>query len=309
MTSEVSHARPRTSYIARILAGIAAFSILAFGAYFVLPSRYTATVLFEIDRPTQDQLIGSSNGLTDDGSFELAKKKHLALVTSKSVLSAALRDPKLDSLSILNDHSDPAAWLREHLEVSFSENGEILAINVQGSKSQQDELVSIVEAVGKAYLNEAISERQMRYLVTRDALARNLQILNIDIKRRLDEYLDIERESPPPKSYYSEFQQFDTNQLVREINQLQNELAVATSEHVEASDSEYVRKLRDRQDKMMNELKMRIEGGQSMFPRRRDLEQLQQIAHDIAVDLEQLDAEAASPDQIRKVQNVIITKE
>jgi flagellar biosynthesis chaperone FliJ len=71
-------------------------------------------------------------------------------------------------------------------------------------------------------------------------------------------------------------------------------LAVETSERTEDSDAENIKTLRDRQEKMMDELKRRIEGGPSMFDRHRYLEQLQQLVHAIAVNLETLDAEAAS---------------
>ena len=144
---------------------------------------------------------------------------------------------------------------------------------------------------------EDASERQMRYLLNRDLLARHLQTLNIDIKRRLDEYLDIERESAPPKSYYNEFRPLDTNQLLSEIKRVHHELEVETSEQVEETNAERTGGLRDRQEKMMNELKRRIEGGPDMFARHRNIEQLQQIAHDMALNLKNLDAEAASAQQ------------
>ncbi len=142
---------------------------------------------------------------------------------------------------------------------------------------------------------EDSSERQMRYLLTRDLLARQLQNLNIEIKRKLDEYLDIERESPPQRP--RDFQQFNTTQLVHELSRVESALKIEKDRDAENdnSDSMRIQKLRDQQNKMMTELKSRITGGADITSRHRDLQQLQRLAHDMAVDLEKLDAEAASP--------------
>jgi NhaP-type Na+/H+ and K+/H+ antiporter len=283
-------------------------AVIAVGAFLLRPSRVAVTALFQVGPKTSG--LWSETG--NEARFESLKKTQAALPKSNLVLNVALRDPKLSSLSILSDQSDPVKWLQEHLEVSFPENGEILAISLQGAKSQQHELVSIVDAVGKAYLNEVVSEQRMQYLATCDLLARNIENLNNEIKRKLDEYLDIARGSPSPKSYYySDFEQFDSKQLVNEINQLQRELAVETAEDSPKSAAQYVSELRARQTKMMNELRSRLSGtaGMAMIYRHRDLEQLQQIAHDMAMNLEKLDAAAASPEQIRQVQNAIITQD
>jgi hypothetical protein len=165
--------------------------------------------------------------------------------------------------------------------------------------------VAVIAAIGILVLGtylvwpvakpEASSERQMRYLLTRDLLARHLQTVNIDIKRKLDEYLDIERESPAPKSYDSEFQRFNTTQLVHEISRVEQAVAIEKDRQVENDNSELmpIQKLREQQNKMLTELKSRITGGGGLASRHRDLQQLQQVAHDMAVNFENLDAEAA----------------
>jgi hypothetical protein len=296
-----------SSNLLRVLQTLAVVAaIVAVGAFLLRPSRVIVTALFQVGPETSGHWSAKAN----EKQFEAFKNTQAAMPKSNPVLTAALRDPKVSALSIFNGQSDPVKWLQDHLEVGFPENGEILAISVQGPESQRDDLVSVVDGVGNAYLGEVVSEQRMRYLVTRDLLARSIDNLNNEIKRKLDEYLDIERESPKPESYYySDFQQYNTTQLVHEINQLHRELAATTADDATKAASQHVSELRDRQTKMMNELKRRSVGGPDISARHRDLQQLQQIAHDMSVNLEKLDAEASSPDQIRQIQNAVITKD
>ena len=84
--------------------------------------------------------------------------------------------------------TDPVEWLQENLIVDFPQNGEILSISLSGDELPED-LVRLVDAVAKAYKEEVVNDLRQRRLANRDLLARNLETLNKDIKRKIEEYL------------------------------------------------------------------------------------------------------------------------
>ena len=95
---------------------------------------------------------------------------------------------------MLAGKADPVEWLQDNLAVDFPQNGEILSISLTGDELPED-LVRLVDSVSKAYKDEVINELRQRRLANRDLLARNLENLNKEIKRKLEEYLDIARET------------------------------------------------------------------------------------------------------------------
>ena len=70
----------------------------------------------------------------------IGRAKRVELLKSKSLLAAALRDPKGASLSIFAGVRDQEEWLQDHLEVSFPEGGEVLAISLRGPAAKADDL-------------------------------------------------------------------------------------------------------------------------------------------------------------------------
>jgi capsular exopolysaccharide synthesis family protein len=193
-------------------------SIMAIAAgtilWFVFPESSSATALFEVSTD-QNTIFDISRRGTQE--FEILKKTQLALLRSNFVLTAALRDPRIAGLSALTKQSDPVEWLQEDLVVQFPQNGEILEITLSGDELPED-LVKIVDAVAKAYNDEVVNTRRQRRLATRDLLARNLENLNSEMKRKMEDYLDIAKESGSAKS---ELGVASIELLVRDISEAQ----------------------------------------------------------------------------------------
>jgi hypothetical protein len=183
--------------------------------WYVQPERVTATALFEVSSAPQSLFVDPAAPLDDKG-LDLFKKTQLAKLKSNYVLTAAVRNPGIAGLPILRAKPDVVEWLAKNLKVSFPENGEILEISLTGLKSQGTDVLQIVNAVAKAYKDEVIGAERQRRLATRDLLARNIEDLNAAIKRSLNEYMDIARESGRIETGSGQvLQQLDTKRLDR----------------------------------------------------------------------------------------------
>lgn len=282
-------------------------------AWLVQPNRVVATALFQVESTIPTALGTTAEQRRDEPDFETVKKTQLALLTSDFVLTAAVRNPVIASLSIFHGASDPVAWLRDHLVVSFPENAEILSIQLHGTETQAQDLVSLTNAVAKAYKDEVISEMRQRQLVTRDLLARNLENLNQELKRKSDEYLDIARESGSANGSGQVLQDLDAKRLDR----IESEIMRLESDQVEAPSNdnpekqkplaERIAQLHKRQSELEAKLKASAEKSTDLEMRKKELEQLEHIASEISMNLERMDIEANSPERIRQIQQAVIS--
>src|SRR4051812_20362066 len=90
--------------------------VSGFVYWLMRPETPTATALFEVSQERDSLIHDAVQRSTED--FEILKKTQLA-VKSKFLLTAALRDPGIASLSILAGHRDKEEWLQKNLQVEF----------------------------------------------------------------------------------------------------------------------------------------------------------------------------------------------
>ena len=100
---------------------------------------------------------------------------------------APIRNPAIAADRNFASQTDAVAWLQDHLEVAFPENAEILSISLHGTE----------DAIGRPRLRSSMPLRRpiktkwSTYapagLSSRDLLARSLENLNNEIKRKMDD--------------------------------------------------------------------------------------------------------------------------
>jgi polysaccharide biosynthesis transport protein len=284
-------------------------------AWFVQPNRVVATALFQVSSSVPFVLGDDSTRTMGDREFSILKQTQIALLKSNFVLTAAIRNPGTGSLPILRGKTDPVAWLQTHLNVEFPEKAEILSISLHGTEAQSQDLAKIVDAVAKAYKDEVISETRQRNLGTRDLLSRKVDNLNSDIKRKLDEYLNIARESGQGTASPQVLQDIAAKRLDRtesEIMRLESDqAAMLPKEEADKRKAldERIAHLRQRQSELEMNIKRSAERSADLELRHDDLEHLKRIAGELSAKLERLDIEANSPDQIRQVQPAVVSPE
>src|SRR4051812_9226939 len=177
----------RRRWLLALCMGTVIGGLASLGLWWGFPESSSATALFEVRNEQQSLIHDTSPHSVQD--FDILKKTQLALLKQKYVLSSAIRDPGIASLSILAGERDKEGWLQDHLEVEFPQNGEILSISLTGSPPE--DLKALIDAVAQAYKKEVLAAEKQRKQGTRELLNTSLQDLNKDIKRKYVDYIDI----------------------------------------------------------------------------------------------------------------------
>src|SRR5271165_6768719 len=145
-----------------VVAGVAAFV----AAWSLLPAPpHTARSLLHIAAAQPRVLFKTSEYRPDANAF---RQTQLALVKSRLVLNAALRQPKVADLTTIRKEPDPIAWLEKELKVTYTSSPEILSVTLSGDPP--DELKTIVDAVVTAYLQEIVNKEQIKRQARLDQL-------------------------------------------------------------------------------------------------------------------------------------------
>jgi hypothetical protein len=312
-------AEPQPSSLRRfrfsLLALLIAIALVAVAlAWLVQPKRVVATALFEV-RNEVPSIVAGNRPLSKE-EFDTLKKTQLALLRTKFVLSSALVNPGIAALPALSSSDDKEAWLQDHLEVEFPQNGEILSISLSGPESQKTDLVAIVDAVAAAYKKEVLGAERQRRLTIRDMVAKSLENLQMELKRKSEDYLDIARGMNRPNGTGDDpLTQINSKRLDRidgeimrlEGEQLKNETAG------EKQDAAFLAKRLEQLRKQKSELEKTIQASTArsveLETRGEELKQLQSIANDMSVRLESIDIDLETPPQIRQVQPATISPE
>jgi vacuolar-type H+-ATPase subunit I/STV1 len=84
-------------------------------------------------------------------------KTQEALIRSRLVLSAALRDPKVAQSPSIKDRPDPIAWLEQDLVVTNPENSEILQVSLAAGSASGVDQAAIINAVVRAYMDQVVN--------------------------------------------------------------------------------------------------------------------------------------------------------
>jgi polysaccharide biosynthesis transport protein len=91
------------------------------------------------------------------GKFDSFQQTQVALLKTRLVLNAALRDPKVANLPVVKEQPDPVVWLEKELRVDFPNGPEIARVSLSGDNAAQ--LKIVVDAVVDAYLVEVVYKR------------------------------------------------------------------------------------------------------------------------------------------------------
>jgi capsular exopolysaccharide synthesis family protein len=185
------HALRRRWLLAACMGTVAA-TATAIALWFLFPENTSATALFQVSSQPES-LVFDVNQNTQ--KFETLQKTQLTLLRSYFVLTAAIRDPSIASLSIFADkRGEEVQWLQDYLQLDFPLQSEILSISLTGDDDPEDQR-KVVDAVADAYEKEVINDNKQKRLLTRDALARSLENINKDISRKMQDLYDIAKET------------------------------------------------------------------------------------------------------------------
>lgn len=128
------------------------------------------------------------------------------------------------------------------MEVEFPRDGEILQVALRGIEPAQNDLQRIVDAVAKAYADEALYESKTRSLAERDLLAKSLHSLTKDLESRRQQLHDLVKDLGDEAEDDPEFkmQQFEIEVLTEHLRELHHRLK---RREVEANSPARIRQL------------------------------------------------------------------
>lgn len=136
--------------------GLVLASAVGATVWFLMPPPKIAARMKLHVAPNQPMVLfpDKDSGSVSAGMFIRSQAE---LIRDRYIIVAALRDPAVNSLSMLQEQEDPAQWLEEKLAVEVS-NPEYITISLSGD--QKEELVKIVAAVTKAYMEKFANKEQ-----------------------------------------------------------------------------------------------------------------------------------------------------
>ena len=163
--------------------------------------KYKAAALLSV--ALQEKPISFATSVDRD-RFEIYKNTQGQLLTSRFVLTAALRNPEVAKLPVVRreqETGDPVVWLQKRLWVSFPGKAELMEVGI--ARHDPQEAVTLVNAVVEAYLHEVVNAEQDEKRLRLSEIDRAVTEKTAEV-RTLRENL---------KRKYAEFGTFDTATL------------------------------------------------------------------------------------------------
>jgi polysaccharide biosynthesis transport protein len=118
----------------------------------VMPPKHTARTTVHV--ASRQQPIAPGTPVDSRGDFTTYQRTQIAMIKSRLVLNAALRDPKVADLDLAR-RGDAIEWLEKEIRADYSVAPEVLTISITGD--DPDELIVLIDAVRNAYLKEIVN--------------------------------------------------------------------------------------------------------------------------------------------------------
>jgi polysaccharide biosynthesis transport protein len=143
------------SFLSLSLGGLAVTAVW----YGLPPPKHVANSVLHVSavKPSIIHPLGEYGG-----EFMIYQQSQKALLTSRLVLTAALREPKVNELSIVREQSDPIDWLQRELKVDFKSGPEYMRLSLAGDRPEDVKV--LVAAITDAYLKEIVNREHNKQL-------------------------------------------------------------------------------------------------------------------------------------------------
>lgn len=174
-------------WLLAIMLGTVSAVIAGTAARLFVPTKYVARALMDVAANPPKIIFSTSENRTDP--FHTFQRKQAALVKSRPLLAAALRNPKAAALPVVRQQLEPVEWLEGHLQADYSVAPEILRISLAGDKPQ--ELITLVDAVAEAYLQEVVNKEHKRRLERLDQLKELYNTYDDGLRRKRQALRDL----------------------------------------------------------------------------------------------------------------------
>ncbi len=197
--------------------------------FFLPPGAATARTLVRVASTQPKIMFETAEARSDFSNYQRAQ---IALIKSRLVLNTALRKREVAELSMVQEQIDPVEWLEKNIQADYTIAPEILRISISGNRPQ--ELVTLVDAVRDAYLDEIVNKEQHQKLKRLDHLRKLYAEYDDDLRNKRRTLRKMAGELGSRDSAVlaekQKFAQAQLNTLQTEMLQLQSQLRKAKLE-------------------------------------------------------------------------------
>src|SRR5262249_163720 len=174
----------RSRWAAVLFLGGALAGAMAYGAYAVIPAKYTTYSIIRVS--PYDPRIYFNEDPHGKGDFASYLKTQAGVLRSHFVLAAALRDPEVAALPMLRAQDDPIRFLEAELKTDFSDGSQLIKPKLSGDDPRA--ITMIVNAIHEAYFSEVVEGERKR----KQARLRDIEDGITSMQQ------DLEKKLPPP---------------------------------------------------------------------------------------------------------------
>ncbi|TWU41307.1 Tyrosine-protein kinase wzc [Novipirellula aureliae] len=218
---DLLHAIRRRGWMG-FLIGLPLSVALAVGVFMTQKPVFRASALLQLSA-TENNLVFDRRDIDD---FEIFQGTQKELVRSRMVLTAALRDPRLSTSSVIRDQDRPVDWMLRNLSVSIPPQTEIMNVSIVAP--QNADPVNLVNATVEAYMVEVVNRERDSRQRRLDGIERVLEEKQAEIRRKRNELKSLaEQLGTGDSETLSIRQQF----LVQELGSFRRQLIELQSRH------------------------------------------------------------------------------
>ena len=197
----------RRRWLLGIAAGTVTAIVTAAMLAFLIPIEYEALALLRVNR--EDPGFGrggNTNRAARD--YETYKQTQAALIQSPYLVNAALRQPGITQLPMIQREENQVSWYQKQLRVTYAQGSEILMIGMKGEDGEQ--IKKLVDAIVDAYMDEVVYAERDRQIERLEILRRTFRKNTQEIKKMADVVRalqkDLATEDDPNVQVFQEFQ-------------------------------------------------------------------------------------------------------
>ena len=163
----------RRHWVLAVVLGLLCAGLATVVVWLVWDPQYTAAAQFQIET-SQPKFVFDTAGTPAErfieSAFDIYKDDQALYVRSTQVVTAALRDPEVANLGILdrnfiekifNSDKDKIKWVQDHLQVSFPMKSSIMQVSLTCADEEKGKQVAaLVNAVADTYKNEIVEKEK-----------------------------------------------------------------------------------------------------------------------------------------------------
>lgn len=169
----------RRRWLLALFVGLVLAIPAALAAWLLFPSTFKVQSLLKFDN-VENYL--AQTGYTDQMRVKGFRETQLQLVESTLLLTSALREPGIADLPMLKAEQEPISFLQESLTVFSPKESDLMVIQMSGEYPEQ--MVKIVRAITKVYLDHAGSSARAERNRKMELLRRQVDENKEEIRRR-----------------------------------------------------------------------------------------------------------------------------